>query len=105
MEEVNHENGHVCDQKVFLALTQLRLEIAARLLERIISPSWHIDSPYSCEVLGEAFKVLAKAVGEAIEGRANEHWLLMFRSWANHHRQLFASPNGKGREPEVAEHL
>jgi len=87
----NDENhGHVCQERAFLALTRLRLEIAARLLERIVSASWHIDSPYSCEVLGQAFQVLADSVGKAIDSEADSYWRSSFGLWASNHRELFA---------------
>lgn len=80
-----------CKEGPFVALTRLRLEIAARLLERIISSSWAIDSPYSCEVLGEAFKVLAKAVDEAVGNQVDPYFSEHFHLWATHHRELLAS--------------
>lgn len=92
----NDENqGHVCQERAFLALTRLRLEIAARLLERIVSASWHINSPYSCEVVGQAFQVLADSVGKTIEGEGDSHWRSIFRSWASLHRQRFAGGEGE----------
>ncbi len=87
------------DDDLLLNIIRLRLEIAARLLERLISPSWHVDSPYSCQVVGEAFKTLARAVGEAIDDETDEQWVAMFRSWKDHHREMMGNQLGWSRPP------
>jgi hypothetical protein len=75
------------EASVFVALTSLKLEIAAQILACLITRPNEMCGLNSAELVGEAFKHLSKAVGDALEGQVDPWYTKRFQRWASLYRQ------------------
>ena len=74
---------------VFLALTQTKLLIASRLVNALITSPGELGGILGTRLVGEAFKQVAKAVDDAIDGDVDGAWAEASETYAKVYRDAF----------------
>lgn len=86
--ELAHSSRNI-SPGVFLALTQTKLLIASRLVNALITSPGELGGILGARLVGEAFKQVAKAVDEAIDGEVNAAWTEASAMYAEVYRNAF----------------